>query len=68
MLPPVFEGVVIPGGVVEGGLVRDPSDTIWLVGSDRRREVVREGDQDPNCLSIATPISDLSAYPIRMAG
>ena len=68
LVPPVFEGVVIPGGVVDGGLVLGPDGDVWWVGSDRMRELVRAGPDYPDCVAIATPLSDLSAYPVKMLG
>lgn len=68
MLPPVFEGVVIPGGVVTPGLVQDRTGTVWLIGDDRRRDIVGEGEETSACINRATPLSDISEYPIRMEG
>lgn len=65
VVPPVFEGVVIPGGVVEGGLARDADGVVWWVGRDRTRELVREGQQSAACIATAT---DLSTYPVKMQG
>jgi hypothetical protein len=68
MAPPAFEGINIPGGVVEGGLVQDESNSVWLVSRDRTRELVRGGREDTDCTIRATTIPDISAYPINMAG
>ena len=69
MVPPVFGGVVIPGGVVEGGLAQDVDGNVWLIGSDRTRELVRGGREDSDCTNTATLLTTLSEYPIRaMAG
>lgn len=62
--PPTFEGVSIPGGVVEAGLVQDRNERVWLIGRDRSRVQVEEASF---CNSAATLVSDqfLSAYPIH---
>ncbi len=63
--PPVFGGVVIPGGMVEAGLVQDDGGRVWLIGEDRGRVMVE--DEDSACSNLATPVSDqfLSTFPIR---
>lgn len=69
MIPPVFGGVVIPGGVVTRGLVRDVDGNVWLIDGDRSRELVRGGREDLVCTNRATLLATLSEYPIRtMAG
>lgn len=62
---PVFEGVVIPGAVVESGLAQDMQGRVWLVGRDRWRDLVQGGGQRSECTSRSTFVPDLSAYPIR---
>ena len=66
--PPELEGVVIPGGVVQGGLVQDVSGEVWLISEDRSRKVVTGGEDNAVCISKATPTPDLSAYPISTTG
>lgn len=70
LLPPVFGGVVIPGAVVAGGLARDAEGVVWWVGPDRTREMVREGQESPECIAIATPFPDVdvTSYPVKMLG
>ena len=65
--PPIFQGVVVPGAVVEGGLARDAGDVVWWVGPDRQRELVRERAESSQCVARAT-VTDLSAYPVKMLG
>ena len=63
--PPSFEGVVIPGAVVAPGLVLGPEGEVWLIDSNRERLLAEEPSE--MCTDQATPLSDLSQYPIRMA-
>lgn len=63
--PPSFEGVVIPGAVVAPGLALGPEGEVWLIDSNRERLLAEEPSE--MCTDQATPLSDLSQYPIRMA-
>ena len=61
-VPPEFMGVVIPGAVVDAGLVRDVTGEVWYVRADRVRVWVGSGVGA--CLNRSTLLDDLSAYPI----
>ena len=63
--PPSFEGVVIPGAVVSPGLALGPEGQVWLIDSNRER-LLAAGPSEL-CVDRATPLDDLSQYPIRMA-
>lgn len=62
---PEFGGVIIPGGVSEGGLARDISGRVWLIGRDRQRVLVRGGEHVSACTSSSRAPTDLSEYPIQ---
>ncbi len=66
---PVFEGIRIPGSVVEPGLVVSWSlGEVWLVEGDRQRVYVGRATENEVCVNRSTPVDDLSQYPIRMRG
>ena len=68
MVLPEFQGVVIPGAVMMGGLIRDLSGEVWLVDRDRTRKIVRGGANNTECINRATLVSEVSIYPIKMEG
>lgn len=65
--PPVFKGIVIPGGVAREGLVNVLGE-VWLVHSNQERSHVK--DTTELCLNVSTSITmeELVAFPIRYNG
>ncbi len=68
-IPPTFEGVNIPGAVVEPGLVvSSSSGEVWLVERDRKRLYVGLASENELCVNRSTPLEELSEFPIKLSG
>ena len=62
---PRFEGVVVPGCVVRGGLVRLDSGEVWLIDANRERSLVN--GYDASCINNSALINNdqLDTVPIK---
>lgn len=65
--PPVFGGVVIPGGVVREGLVQSEGE-VWLLYENRERALVTPATEECVRKSANLTSSELAAFPIRYNG
>ena len=65
--PPVFGGVVIPGGIVREGLVQSGGE-VWFVYSDRERALVTSPTNECVRKSTNFTSSELAALPIKYNG
>ncbi|XP_069132408.1 uncharacterized protein [Argopecten irradians] len=61
-VPNVVE-VVVKGGKVKGGVVRDSEDQVWILNRNRTRNQVMDPTTD--CRDRATLIDDISLVPIN---
>ena len=68
VIPPSFEGVHIPGAVVEPGLARNAEGEVWVIDGTRERRLVGVASENEVCGNRSTLLGDLSQYPIRMEG